>query len=277
MSIKTSENSEKELCSEYFSYFNYKLYDSPFLSQNAKINIKSEINYQSTIEESLINDGQNNNGLNIEDKFIPLNLLDLSPMKDNFSNNIEKSPNKDIKPELHKFILPKSLFSSVKNKNNSFEKENANVINKSSTINENINTNDNINNNININNINDFPNNDISSEENSLLKNLNLLSQPYIPKNKILSSVFINSNNYLLNAKADKLKKNKGDKKKKKNTFVKRKGDWICYKCKNLNFAFRNFCNKCKLSKEESDKQVFDIGKELMKLAAFQFVISLSS
>ena len=239
MSIKTSENSEKELCSEYFSYFNYKLYDSPFFSQDEKMNIKSEINYQSTIEESLINDVKNNNGLNIEDKFIPLNLLDLSPMKDNFSNNIEKSPNKDIKPELHKFILPKSLFSSVKNKNNSFEKENANVINKSSN----------------------------SSEENSLLKNLNLLSQPYIPKNKILSSVFINSNNYLLNAKADKLKKNKGDKKKKKNTFVKRKGDWICYKCKNLNFAFRNFCNKCKLSKEESDKQVFDIGKELMKLA----------
>ena len=91
MSIKTSENSEKELCSEYFSYFNYKLYDSPFLSQNAKINIESEINYQSTTEESLINDVKNNNGLNIEDKFIPLNLLDLSPMKDNFSNNIEKS------------------------------------------------------------------------------------------------------------------------------------------------------------------------------------------
>ena len=62
MSFKTSENSEKELCSEYFSYFNYKLYDSPFLSQDEKMNIKSEINYQSTTEESLINDVKNNNG-----------------------------------------------------------------------------------------------------------------------------------------------------------------------------------------------------------------------
>ena len=30
-------------------------------------------------------------------------------------------------------------------------------------------------------------------------------------------------------------------------------GDWICFSCKNLNFAFRNFCNRCKISREESD------------------------
>jgi hypothetical protein len=59
----------------------------------------------------------------------------------------------------------------------------------------------------------------------------------------------------------------KKEKKKKKNNFVKREGDWICYKCKNLNFAFRNVCNKCKLPKEESEKLLFDIGNELMKLA----------
>ena len=59
----------------------------------------------------------------------------------------------------------------------------------------------------------------------------------------------------------------KKEKKKKKNNFVKREGDWICYKCKNLNFAFRNVCNKCKLPKEESEKFLFDIGNELMKLA----------
>lgn len=27
---------------------------------------------------------------------------------------------------------------------------------------------------------------------------------------------------------------------------VGRSGDWVCLKCKNLNFAFRNDCNKCK-------------------------------
>ena len=259
MSTKSLDESKNELCSEYFSYFNYKLYDSPFFSQDEKINIKSEINCQST-EDTLITDINNINNLDIEDKFIPLNLLDLSPVKEQFSNNLERTPNKEIKPELHKFILPKSLFSSGKNKKNSIEKEKENE-NKLSIINENIHINNNdINSNDNISHNN-------SSEENSLIKNLDLLSQPFVPKNKISSSILINSNNYLFNVKANKMRKNKDDKKKKKNTFVKRKGDWICYKCKNLNFAFRKFCNKCKLSKEETDKQVFDLGKELMKLA----------
>lgn len=34
-------------------------------------------------------------------------------------------------------------------------------------------------------------------------------------------------------------------KKKKKSTFFKREGDWVCRKCYNLNFAFRLFCNRC--------------------------------
>ncbi len=33
-------------------------------------------------------------------------------------------------------------------------------------------------------------------------------------------------------------------------------GDWICFSCKNLNFAFRGFCNRCKISREESDNFV---------------------
>ena len=48
---------------------------------------------------------------------------------------------------------------------------------------------------------------------------------------------------------------------------MKRDGDWTCFKCKNLNFAFRKICNKCKLPKEESEKNFFDVGQELMKLA----------
>lgn len=43
--------------------------------------------------------------------------------------------------------------------------------------------------------------------------------------------------------------------KKKKKTFVERKGDWICMKCKNLNFSFRTMCNRCKYSKGESEAQ----------------------
>lgn len=32
-----------------------------------------------------------------------------------------------------------------------------------------------------------------------------------------------------------------------------RDGDWACQRCKNLNFSFRNACNKCNLSHDASD------------------------
>ena len=41
---------------------------------------------------------------------------------------------------------------------------------------------------------------------------------------------------------------------KKKKPFVERVGDWNCFKCKNLNFSFRVNCNRCQLSKKESEK-----------------------
>ena len=40
----------------------------------------------------------------------------------------------------------------------------------------------------------------------------------------------------------------------KRKKFVERKGDWRCSKCKNINFSFRDKCNKCKITKEESQK-----------------------
>ena len=36
----------------------------------------------------------------------------------------------------------------------------------------------------------------------------------------------------------------------KKQPLIEREGDWKCPKCHNLNFAFRNSCNKCKISKD---------------------------
>jgi hypothetical protein len=41
---------------------------------------------------------------------------------------------------------------------------------------------------------------------------------------------------------------------KKKKPFVERVGDWNCFKCKNLNFSFRVICNRCQLTKKESEK-----------------------
>lgn len=43
--------------------------------------------------------------------------------------------------------------------------------------------------------------------------------------------------------------------KKKKTTLIQREGDWICDKCKNLNFKFRVECNLCKTPKEPKNKE----------------------
>lgn len=31
-----------------------------------------------------------------------------------------------------------------------------------------------------------------------------------------------------------------------------RVGDWVCFKCSNLNYSFRQVCNRCSLSQHES-------------------------
>ena len=113
MSAKSIEKVDNKLCSEYFSFFNYKLYDSPLFTQEEKSLRKSELNITSgqINDELSYNDlSKNINDINIEDKFIPLNLLDLSPSKEPSPNIDIKPANEDIKPDLHKFILPKSLF-----------------------------------------------------------------------------------------------------------------------------------------------------------------------
>ena len=56
-------------------------------------------------------------------------------------------------------------------------------------------------------------------------------------------------------------------KKKKKQEFEEREGDWPCYRCKNINFSFKNKCNKCLLSRDESEKKFVEVGEALLKLA----------
>ena len=36
---------------------------------------------------------------------------------------------------------------------------------------------------------------------------------------------------------------------KNKKPFIERPGDWICYNCHNINFAFRTKCNRCQITK----------------------------
>ena len=40
--------------------------------------------------------------------------------------------------------------------------------------------------------------------------------------------------------------------KKFKKNFIKKSGDWFCYNCSNINFAFRSECNRCHLSKQKT-------------------------
>lgn len=57
-----------------------------------------------------------------------------------------------------------------------------------------------------------------------------------------------NSNNNIANGNAS----NQGyNNKRKVKPFAERVGDWVCNNCKNLNFSFRNICNRCQMAKTE--------------------------
>ena len=256
----------------YFSYFNHTLYDNPMFLQHEDISTKSNFKSQTIEEEELSNHSYYNaTSSDNEDKYIPFNLLNLSPTKKSLINNesstthnsikIEdekkgnKSPIKVIKPELQKYILPKYLFNSSKNKK--YEEENKDK------------------NNINI--VSQY-----SSSPTNIINQLNIYSEPFTPKIQVVPLILINNPSYyynynnkfniknnIINNNSNKNKENTHNekKKKKKKEFVEREGDWPCYKCKNLNFAFRNKCNKCKMSKEESEQKFVEAGEELLKLA----------
>ena len=91
---------------------------------------------------------------------------------------------------------------------------------------------------------------------------ININSKPFFPKNKLskINNQFNNNNNN--NSSNNKSKKTKN--KKKKKNFVVKKGDWVCYNCKNINYSFRDKCNKCALDKEESEQKYIDAGKAIL-------------
>ena len=51
-----------------------------------------------------------------------------------------------------------------------------------------------------------------------------------------------------------------------------KKGDWICINCRNLNYSFRNFCNRCKIPKIDPILKVSNAldSKELGNLQKYQ-------
>ena len=96
-------------------------------------------------------------------------------------------------------------------------------------------------------NSNNSSNVNLQSNHNLYLKNQFLGNNFNVNKNFF-------ENNFNYNSYSPKNKN--GDEKKKKKPFIEREGDWIRVKCKNLNFAFRNNCNRCGLTKSENQKLI---------------------
>jgi hypothetical protein len=265
------EESTTENCFVYFPYFNHQLYEIPSNIQEEENICKSDSDSQSLEDSSTSVSNETIDSNDNEEKFIPLNLLDFSPIKtsDDFEEKqIEEIPKpiklfdlndsedkktddneikpKEIKPELQKYILPKSLFDTSKSKQ-AGKNENLNFKNPASA---------------------------------SLALNQSSTSIPKcqaipfivysIPPNTCLNNTMGNKFGQLpFNYKCMNYKNNNINKKKKKKRqeFFERKGDWSCYRCKNINFSFRNKCNKCQLPKEESEKNYIEVGEALLKLA----------
>lgn len=183
-------------------------------------------------------------------QFSNASKTNISTLDKSLENNLNKqnSPNKDIMSSSvnttmtqssENFGRPSGLnFDSLTSTQNLNNLSNlTNLANMNLNPNLNLNSNDNINNNNNLNNLN-------------AMNNLNLPMQQLAAENSANQ-----------------------DNKKKKKPFVERVGDWVCIKCKNLNFSFRVVCNRCQLTKAESDKLFEQYMKNLMNYVKINEII----
>ena len=219
-----------------------------------------------------------------------LNALEVSPNIPNLSSDLQNikndnSNNSSNPNSLYGFSLYSQNPVNVENESDNNNSQNINYIlapnyypknyfNQNGKQNNAINNNfSNVyNNNINFNNYNynfNFP--EIPNYNNNILNNLNNNLPIFIPKqmrNKDSNqkgNILNNDKNIKFNNNEKTNAKNKFDNNKKiaqnkrkdgrnKKPFEVRIGDWNCSQCNNLNFSFRNKCNRCGIPKEMSEK-----------------------
>ena len=144
---ESRKNSAIENCFTYFPYFNHKLYEKPSdINEEEEYSIKSGAEFQTSEDSSTNTSHESIDLINNEEKLIPLNLLEISPIKtivekkdknlqmpkklfdssdekENIIKNEEEK--KQIHPDLLKYKLPKSLFCTTKTKKNEKEEKNS--------------------------------------------------------------------------------------------------------------------------------------------------------
>lgn len=273
-------NPNQNNCYDDLSYRNDQYYadteNNSFPIQSSTYNYENNYyNQSSTINESvrdfngIINDNYNNINSNnynnyhspnsSNQKYSPVNNNSDLMMPQNyqqlFSQNImcSFSVNQNILP--NKDSTNQNIISNI-NQNQSSNSSSNSTINISSLINSSINNNSNtISNCFNFNLDNDSsPNSESYSQINDLI---NSNKSFYKQQNKAVYHGAINQkqNIYSPNNNFPKGASNiKIFEKRKNRRFTEREGDWICLKCKNLNFSFRTVCNRCAMPRASFDK-----------------------
>ena len=96
------------------------------------------------------------------------------------------------------------------------------------------------------------PENSSSNKDIPMTNILNLRNKNvYMPNRSILRAMDSNQMNYYA---GNYVHSQQNYDRRRIKQFARREGDWICPACKNLNFAFRVVCNRCKLAKGEAEK-----------------------
>lgn len=165
------------------------------------------------------------------------NLKNIDGNYSSFSPNFEKNENNNIdniENTNDENFFNYSFYNNSKKNNNKIINNNNKIIEKK--------------------NNNEINNNSKNEKENILQNDSDSKDSPHIDSPK--SNEYINYPNNFEDHESSYENSNSNFRKKAKHKkhFKVRFGDWICPKCENLNFSFRNKCNRCGLSKEKSEQ-----------------------